>query len=536
MAERRETKHAKKKAGDVSLPVAVIDVGTTSIRMMLAQIDSRGMHHPLEFLHQTVSLGSDTFTSGRISRANIEASVRALRSFRRVLEEYGVTDEARVRAVATTAVREASNRDAFIDRVHIATGIAVEPIDEVDVARLTYLSVRAYLEVNPRLAQSAAIVTEVGGGSTELLFIDKGNFSYSQTFHFGTLRIHEMLEAFRAPVARQKQVISNDVERTVDQIRHTVAPRQPISLIALGNDARFAASQLGCRWSKGRTARVPIGRLSGFADEMLSKSDDELVRQYHIPFADAESVGPALLFYALLGKAYGLKHVVASDISMRHGLLLEMVRRGEWTSDFSEQIVGSAVEIGRRYQTDLLHSGHVAGLCRVLFTALQDDHHLDPWWELLLRVAAHLHDIGTFVGTAGHHKHSMYLIQHCELFGLNKRDILLVSLIARYHRRGTPKSTHAGYSTLQRSDRQSVAKAAAILRVADALDRSHSGRVRDITWSREEDRFVIHVPSVADLSLEQLALQHKGTMFEDVYGMRVVLRRKTTQVEEPWPH
>jgi exopolyphosphatase/guanosine-5'-triphosphate,3'-diphosphate pyrophosphatase len=140
-------------------------------------------------------------------------------------------------------------------------------------------------------------------------------------------------------------------------------------------------------------------------------------------------------------------------------------------------------------------------------------------------VAGILHEIGLFVSTASHHKHSMYLINNSELFGLSKRDLLLVALVARYHRRAAPKPTHTGYAALDRDSRVAVSKMAAILRVADALDRSRSQRVRDISLRQENGQLVITIPHIEDLSLEQMALNLKGSVFEETFGLKVLVRK-----------
>jgi len=180
--------------------------------------------------------------------------------------------------------------------------------------------------------------------------------------------------------------------------------------------------------------------------------------------------------------------------------------------------------VARKYQADEAHAKHTAHLSEVLFDALAREHRLEPRWRLLLTVAALLHDIGAFVSARSHHKHSMYLIQNSELFALGAREVLLVSLIARYHRRAPPRPTHIGYTSLERRDRLAVAKCAAILRVADALDRSSSQRIRTIACSVGDGRLAITTSAAVDVSLEQLAIKNKGSMFEDVYGMSVVLR------------
>jgi exopolyphosphatase/guanosine-5'-triphosphate,3'-diphosphate pyrophosphatase len=142
----------------------------------------------------------------------------------------------------------------------------------------------------------------------------------------------------------------------------------------------------------------------------------------------------------------------------------------------------------------------------------------------VLHVAALLHEIGAFVSNRSLHKHSLYLIRNSEIFGLGKRNLLLVALVARYHRRASPQPMHEGYATLTRDERVAVAKMAALLRVAVALDESRSQRIHDFTCAVEGSRLVISIAQAEDLSLEQLALRQNGSLFEEVFGLRVLLR------------
>jgi exopolyphosphatase/guanosine-5'-triphosphate,3'-diphosphate pyrophosphatase len=171
----------------------------------------------------------------------------------------------------------------------------------------------------------------------------------------------------------------------------------------------------------------------------------------------------------------------------------------------------------------------VAELSRKLFRELADEHHLPARYEIVLVIAALLHEIGLFVSNRSYHKHSMYLIRNSELFGLSKTDLLLVALAARYHRRASPLPSHEGYATLDREQRVAVAKLSAILRVAVALDESRSQRITDVRCGDDDGRMVITVPGVEDLSLEQLALNQNVTLFEETYGMPVLLRRGRRQ-------
>ena len=505
-------------------PVAVIDIGTSSVRMAVAEIDDQGGVRTLESLSQAVSLGKDTFSQGYIGKTTIEECVRVLRIYRQKLEEYQISNPDQLRVVATSAVREASNRLAFLDRIYIATGMEVEAIDEAEVSRVTYHGILPFLQEEPELDAARTVVIEVGGGSTELLIMKERNITFSHTYRLGSLRLRKMLEAFNAPTVKVQAMMQSQIERTVDEIRQHVPRDETVEMIALGGDVRFAVTQIEPDWNHDVLAKVPVESLERFTNDVFKYSPDELVQKFHLSFPHAETLGPALLTYTRLAQAFELKHVLVTNTNLRDGLLNEMAARDAWIDEFKMQIIRSALDLGRKFQFDEDHVQHVAILSQKLFQALQAEHQLDSRYELILYVAALLHEIGLYISQPAYHKHSQYLIQNSELFGLAKKDVLLVSLIARYHRRASPQPRHEGYSTLDRQQRVAVAKLAAILRVAIALDESRSQRIHELRCSPQDGQLVISIPHVQDLSLEQLALRQSGLLFEEIYGMTVMLR------------
>lgn len=504
--------------------VAVIDIGTTSIRMAIAEIHADGRVKAINRLAQAVHIGRDTFTKGSIDKSTIEDCVRILRSYRTVLAEYKISQSSQIRVVATSAVREASNQLAFIDRIYSATGFQVEPIDEAEVNRITYLSIQPLLTSEPTLTSSRAVITEVGGGNTEVLVVHGTDVLFAQTYRLGSIRLREMLDVYRTPKVRLRHIMRSQIRRTVDEIVENVPRDVPVELFAMGGDVRFAAAQLLPGWNPENLGRIPYDKFAVFTDRILALTDDEIVQQFGLTYPDAETLGPALLAYLELARALDLSHLLISNVNLRDGLINEFALHGRWSAEFNSQIVRSARLLGRKFDFDEDHAVNVAELSKNLFTAMQDEHELESRYELLLYIAALLHEIGQFVGTAAYHKHSMYLIENSELFGLSKNDLLIVALVARYHRRSSPKPDHEGFATLDRERRIAVSKMAAILRVADALENSHSGRVKDIQCHRERNRLVITAIGVDDLSLEQLALQQKGPLFEEIFGMEVLLR------------
>ncbi len=354
-------------------PVAVIDIGTTSIRMAVAEIRDDGSIRTLEKLSQAVQLGKDAFTRSLISKTTIEECVRVLKSYRQVLNEFRITRPDQIRVVATSAIREALNRLAFIDRIYIATGMQVEPLDEAEVNRLTYLGILPLLQSEPQLAASKAVVTEVGGGSAELLVLRQGNVIYSHTYRLGSLRLREMLEAYQAPAVKQRQIMESQIRKTVEQIREHVVMDGPVELLALGGDVRFAVGQLIRDWNPDTLVRVPLAALAKFTNKVLETSEDKLIRRYHLSGPDAETLGPALLAYVLLAREFQLDSIVVTPITLRDGLVKEMVLQDVWTEEFSAQIVRSAVDLGRKFAFDEPHARHVAELAKQLFDQLREE-------------------------------------------------------------------------------------------------------------------------------------------------------------------
>lgn len=508
--------------------VAVIDIGATAIRMEIAELKPDGEVRSVDALNQAVNLGKDTFNHGRISQATIEESVRILKGYRRVMEEYGIHDHTHIRAVATSSVREAANRDTFLDRVYMATRINVEAIEEAEETRLTYLAVQHLLKQDPSLQKGDVLVVEIGGGDSELLLIQDGYVNFANTYRLGALRMREQLGGRTESPQRLLATFTRHIQLSVDQIQRGLPVIKSPTLIAMSGDARFAAGQLGAdKQGKGLT-RVDVKQFSALARKLATATIDHLVMSYRMPYQSAETLGPALLAYAQMAKAFQVERVLVPNANLRQGLLQEVAGGGALTKEFEEQVLHSAVTLGTKYSFDIRHARQVADLCVQMFRELREEHLLKPRFELLLHVAALLHEIGLFVSARSHHKHSMYLIQNSEVFGLSRHDVFLIALVARYHRRAAPQPYHDGFATLDRDDRLAVSKMAAILRVADALDRNHMQQVRDLAFSRENGQFVITVKDVEDLTLERLALKEKGNMFEEIYGMKVVFRAAPT--------
>ncbi|MEZ6045137.1 MAG: exopolyphosphatase [Planctomycetaceae bacterium] len=418
--------------GVIWKPVAVIDIGTSLIRMVIAEVSSTGEIKRLEDLSRAVNLGKDSFTRRTLRKQTIEECVQVLKSFRQKMEEYNIKNADQIRAVATSAVREALNKLAFLDRIYIATGIEIQILDEAEVNRITYLGVQPRLREEPALKDANICLAEIGGGSTELLLIKGKEVLISNTFRLGSLRLREMVEsAGTSASSSSRHLVKPQISQAIEKMLDETSEFTGIQMVALGGDMRFAAHQLYPHWDREGFAPISAKELEEFAEKIMGMSEDKLVRKYHLTLNDAETLGIALLAYSEMAKAFKVRTIYVSSLNMRDGLLLDMTNQGSWSSAFEDQVIRSAIDLGHKFNFDEKHARHVANLSRMLFRELVNQHQLDPHYEILLYVAALLHEIGLFIGNRGYHKHSMYLIQHSTIFGISEKNLLLIALIVR---------------------------------------------------------------------------------------------------------
>jgi exopolyphosphatase/guanosine-5'-triphosphate,3'-diphosphate pyrophosphatase len=293
----------------------------------------------------------------------------------------------------------------------------------------------------------------------------------------------------------------------------------------LGGDVRFAARTLNTPGQNKRLSIIPADVFSDFVDSLSRLTVDGLVQKYSIPYLDAETLAPALLTYLQILKETQAREIIVSDASIRAGILQDLTpsekgsRLKSWPADF----VGCA-QPGAQYHYDEDHAERVRELSLLLFDELKTEQRMTETHRLYLEVAALLHDIGHFVGSRSHHKHSYYLISSSELFGLRKRELELIANIARYHRRAMPQHSHLPYMSLERDERMIVSKLAAILRVANALDKDPLQKVTDLKISREGDQFALIAQNVSDLAMARLALASRSDFFAEIFGKKIILR------------
>jgi exopolyphosphatase/guanosine-5'-triphosphate,3'-diphosphate pyrophosphatase len=498
------------------------------VRMVVAELGPGAAVRRLESLSQPVRLGRDVFTNGRISNSVMREAMDILRNFKSVADTYGVK---RLHAIATSAVREAVNRDNFVDKAFLLAGIDVEVVEGTEENRLDLLAVESALEDQLQIQKKNCLIMEVGCGATEIIVLTKGKVELTRTLPIGSIRLPERLVPGRSEPGVMQRVVRRAVHTMAEDARRENDLSQVDTLIAMGSDMRLAARQIAGAGAADQDHTVlSVKDFLDFAKTLAKVPPEELAAKYAIPFADAETLYPAILISTCFLAETKVESLVVPMVSIRDGLLLEMsqMASGGKRTDVSRQVTSSARSLGRKYRYDESHALNVSALAVKLFDLLKAEHGLGPRERMLLETAAVLHDIGTYISPTSHHKHSAYLVNASEVFGLRKSDKDIVSNVVRYHRRSLPKPTHTAYMSLPRADRTVVAKLAAILRVADALDNPHQQKVKDFTLDKAQDSYTLWVgPEAGDVSLERQAVQDKGDMFVEIFGSSFVLKQRS---------
>ena len=503
--------------------VAVRDMGASAIRLVVAEVGPKRKKRVLEELSRGVSLGRDTFSGGAIRSNTIEAAAASLDGFRRVMDSYGVHQ---VRAVATSAVREARNGDMFLDRIRGRTGIAFEIINEAEESRLVYLAVREEFGKADFFRSASPLLIEVGGGSTSLTQLRRGHPNRSGVYALGAVRMRQQLNLRAHSHEIQVSLLKRYIANVVAEIRVEIPLRQISHVVAIGGDIRFAAGEL---LEPGHPGPRELARdaFVAFCDEIERMTPERLVERFGLATSDADSVLPGLLVYKSLLLESQAERLFVSDASLRAGVLLDLAEPGGrlGMEEFQQVVLASAEALGQRYEFDRAHGRHVATLASQLFDALTEEHGLSSRDRLLLQVAGLLHDIGVFVSLRGHHKHAQYLLSSSQIFGLTDEENLMVSNIARYHRGAFPQQSHLPYIALDKQDRLIVNKLAALLRVANALDAEHLQKVERVQVARQRNVWVLQLDGKGDLTMEQMAASSRADLFADVFGHQLVIRR-----------
>ncbi len=484
--------------------LAAIDVGTNAVRLEIVRSLPDGT---LETLHQErdpVRPGEGVFSGGTIAKPVANRLISTLRRYAALCRRY----RAKVRAVATAAVREARNRDEIVRRAREEAGLDLEVVSGREEARLICLGV---LEGRPPSARS--LLVDIGGGSTE---VATGLGEKPTTLHsvaVGAVRLTEIFDAAGKVSAERLEVMRS---YAAEAFREALPRRLPGPRVALGSSGTINAIVDAGTDSK----RLTLRRLERMVDQLADRSLAERRKQFEPRRAEIIVAGAVILEACM--RHLGLEAISAVGTGLRNGVLRDLARRSPAAAAAAAEGRTEAVlALGRRFGFDERHALQVTRLSLALFDQLADLHRLPASARGLLEAAALLHDVGHAVSPQRHHKHTLYLVANADVAGFSDQERQLVALVARYHRRTPPEAGRPDLQGLAPGQLRLLRRLVALLRVADALDRSHAQSVLGLRASVVNGRVRLVARARAALDLELWDVAREAAFFRQAMGKRL---------------
>ncbi|MCB2180107.1 Ppx/GppA family phosphatase [bacterium] len=508
--------------------IGFIDIGTNSIRLALVQIAPNGAYTVLSDQKEIVRLGEGEFEHNTLTRAAIDRAVLVCQQFAEMARSNNAEE---IFAVATSATREAKNQQDFIHALKHHANLDVKTISGIEEARLIYLGISDGFD----LKDNTALMVDIGGGSTELIVGNHHEYSHLDSMKLGAIRVSAMFFSGEdiGPVSPEK---FTQVQKYVRNI--AIRPIQRVAAFQYD----FVIGSSGTIENLANITSYYTHDLPYTMGEFISTADLRKTVK-HLCELNLEErsqvrgisprrgdiiIGGAGIFLTILEelKAPGF---YVTQRTLRDGQVVDYLKRSEHASLFGKQSVQlrSVTQLAKKCGVDEEHSHHVKKLATDLFDSAKENHlhNLDEPDKLLLGYAALLHDVGIFLSYSNHHKHSYYLIKNADLVGFNQTEISIMAASAYFHRHKSPKKSRPQVANLNKQDKKAVSVISTLIRIAEALDRSHKTVITKAKFSPLNDEKVyLDVYAEEDYQLEVWRLNNHNRLFKKVFGKEFIVR------------
>ncbi|PYR50290.1 MAG: hypothetical protein DMF95_10795 [Acidobacteria bacterium] len=500
--------------------IAAIDIGTNSIHMIVVQVRPDQSFEVIDREKEMVRLGAGGLDGRALTPEAMHTALQVLSKFRRLAESHKVDE---VVAVATSATREAENGGEFLRAVTQQTGIRPRVISGTEEARLIHLAAVYGVSV----PGDVAVVIDIGGGSVEVTRGPGPSVELGRSFKLGVIRLTERFVTTDPLEPRDERKLVRHIDEEIGKYLHQMARAgfervigTSGTILSLGSVA--SAADGGEHGSSLRNRRFAAKQIRRVRKDLVALDLEERLRIPGLEPRRADlAVAGAILLDEIL-RRLGAEEITLCDLSLREGLVLDYISRHRkeiaQADRYPDVRRRSVFELAERCRYWPDHSQHVARLAVALFDQTRAIHGLTDREREWLEYAAILHDVGVHISYEGHHKHSYYLVKNGDLRGFEPGEIEAIALVARYHRQATPKRKHEGFRAVGRRTRAAVRTLAAILRLAESLDRSHAQTITGLELHDRGDDDLVQLRATGDVELELWAATRHAAPFERMMG------------------
>jgi exopolyphosphatase/guanosine-5'-triphosphate,3'-diphosphate pyrophosphatase len=501
--------------------IAAIDVGSHAIRMKIGEIDEEGNFKELESLRKTAVLGHDTFNDGKISYESVDTVCNILKMFKKCMKDYRITD---YKAMATSAIREAENKDYIIDQIKLKTGLDIKVIDNAREQYLTHKAIKRKIDNFDSLIEKGVVMVVIGAGSIQITLYKNSQLISSQNVKLGALRVKEVLGDLERESFSYYKILEEYIRVNIESIDFFKRSNDYNHFIAVGGEITTISKLINEEHIEQDIIYINRKQFEILYKEFLHKSTEEIL-EYNIERERAEIIIPSMmLFKKFLDKSRTDK-ILVPNITLSDGIIMDIYEE-KYNLDKEEMslkdIFTCVKNIAKKYDYNKDHSLDVEKNAKIIFDNCKDIHGLESERHLL-RIAAILHDIGKYISVYNTHILSYTIIKSIEIFGISNEQLEIIANVARYNSVETPSIRDINFGKLSNKNKVIVGKLAAILRLANALDKSHNQKIEIISVKRRNKQLIIYGKSSANTMLEMWTFKKKAEFFKEVFGITPIL-------------
>ena len=497
---------------------AAIDVGAYELEMKIFELTKVNGMKEIDCIRHRLELGKETYTAGKISAANVEKLCVVLRSFLEILKSYGVEN---YRVCATSAIRETGNRVILLDYIEKKTGIRIEVLSNSEQRFLDYKSIASRETEFNKIIQKGTAIIDAGSGSIQLSLFDKDSLVTTQNVKIGSLRIREKLAGLERNVIDMEELVAELVNHDLESFKKMfLKEREVRNLIIVGDS-------IGELTKKTAVSREEFLRVY---HQIVNCTIDEVVERFEVASENISLLIPSLIIHKRFIEAFGIEMIWMPGLDLCDGIAYEYAQRNKVIKmghDFDEDIIASARNIAKRYMCSKNHIKAVEELALTIFDKTKKLHRLTKRERLLLQISVILHGCGKYISLSDAAECSYHIIMATEIIGVSKSEREIIANVVRFNTGEVANyEMFSSGSGLHRKEYLIIAKLTAILRIANALDRSHKQKFKEVRMLLKEDELVITVENMTDITLEQGLFPEKAAFFEEVFNVRPVIKQK----------
>lgn len=515
-----------------------IDVGSHEIELRIFELSKKnGIRQVDDVLHM-IDLGSDTYNDGRISFAHVAQVKRILADYRRIMDGYGVRD---YRAYATSAFRDMENSVLVLRQIEQETGIHIDILANSEQRFLDYKSIASKGEEFNRVISRGTAIVDVGGGSIQVSLFAQDRLVLTQNMQLGVLRILEQLTRIGAGSRKMRPLVEEMVNSQLQvfeklyleeiRIQNIIVVDDYISEVVRGSRYDFQSMMTRTPEKAKQTGEVVSAEdFRMFMTELEKYNSADLAKQLGIEDDNVPLLRISAIMLRCIMDRVGAEMLWFPCVTLCDGIVYEFAEQRKYlraAHDFEGDILACAEHISRRYRGSLERSKTIEKIALKIFESTRKLHRMGSRERLLLQIAATLHDCGKYISMTRLAECSYHIIKATEIIGISKKEQEIVACVVRFnHEEYFFTDLMAEEAILDEDDCMTIARLTAILRVANALDRSHREKFSDLQIRNQERKMVITVETDEDISLEKGLFSQRADFFEEVFGLRPVIKQK----------